>query len=253
MKAETEDRCATRQVAELRPCSALEAVRREVHDVHVGDDEQVVLSATDRAHHKYFARVKFSAFEDLQVLGFVPRGLRQEAIRSAMVEDDHEALRLARERMPKDVAPSPCHCNGHGERVASFSESLRATVRSIRRDYNPALARLLSSHYGTEFEWDSTLAASVRGWASRYVSGGATIIALVNDITIGRGARLQVDASSTSLLARHIWIHRTGTLAHNGGFLKVWASSIETFVIDWSEIVSEVAKDRSVAKWAIKN
>jgi hypothetical protein len=219
----------------------------------VEDDEQLVLSSTDRAHHKYFARVKFGAFEDLQVLGLVPRGLRQEAIRSAMLEDDKEAERLARERVPHEAPPSPCDCNGHGTRALSFSEKLRATVRSIRRDYNPALARLLSSHYGTEFAWDSTLAVSVRGWASRYVSGGATIIGLFKDITIGRGARLQVDANSTSLLARNIRIHRTGTLAHNGGYLKVWANSIETFLIDWSEVVGELATDRSVAKWATKD
>ena len=250
MKADTEERCAPRQVAELRPCSASEAVRRELHDVHVGDDEQLELSATDRAHHKYFARVKLGAFEDLQVLGLIPRGLRQDAIRTAILEDDKEAERLARERAPQQIEPHACDCNGHGARVASFSENLRATARSIRRDYNPSLARLLSSHYGTEFSWDSTLAISIRGWASRFARDSQVIVALLNDITIGPKARLQLDPKSTSLLARHIRIHRTGTLAHNGGYLRMWANSIETYLIEWQEVVTQLAAERSATIWA---
>jgi hypothetical protein len=246
MSTSSEEHPTTKQVGKLRPCTATEALRRDLIDLQLDDDEELVLSTIDRAHQKYFARIKFSSFEDLQVLGLVPRGLRQEAVRKAIAADDEEALRLAQERVRRDIAP-PCHCDHHGQRTGSFSEGLRGAFRAIRRDYNPALARVLSSHYGAEFAWDSTLAISVRGWTSRFVKDAHVTVALLRDITIGRNARLEVDATSIALLARHIRIHRTGTLSHRGGYLRIWANSIETYLLELSEVV-----DAESTIWSIK-
>jgi hypothetical protein len=96
---------------------------------------------------------------------------------------------------------------------------------------------VLSNHYGTELEWDSHLAISVRGWASRFSKEALVTVALFRDIQIGRNARLDVDASSIELLARHIRIHRSGTLSHHGGYLRIWANSIETYLLEVSDIV----------------
>lgn len=248
MNTSTDERSTTRHLAELRPCTATEALRRDVIDLQVDDDEEVVLSSSDRAHHQYFARVKLGSFEDLQVLGLIPRGLRQEAIRMAIAADDEEALRLAEERARRDISPAPCHCENQNERTRSFSESLRASFRVVRRDYNPALARVLSNHYGIELRWDSTLAISVRGWSSRFSKGALVTVALFRDITIGRNARLEVDASSVELLARYIRIHRTGTLSHRGGYLRIWANSIETYLLELADVVTAESMI-----WAVKH
>jgi hypothetical protein len=248
MNTGMEERKLTRQIAEIRPCTAADALQRDAIDLQVCDDEELELSPNDRAHHKYFARVKLGAFEDLHLLGLVPRGLRYEAIRTAIVTDDKAALQLAEARVRQNAAHSTCHCDNNDRRTESFSESLRSTVRAIRRDYNPALAHLLSSHYGTEFSWDSTLAISVRGWTSRFVNHALVTVSLFRDITIGRNARLEVDATAIELLARHIWIHRTGTLSHRGGYLRVWANSIQNY-LEFSEAVVTELTDSPI--WAI--
>jgi hypothetical protein len=233
----TDDCHNPKRVAELKPCSATEALRRDAVDLQVDDDEQLVLSPTDRSHHSYFARIRLQAFDDLQVLGLVPRGLRQEAIRTAIAADDEAVQRLAEERVRRGDAAAPCGCSQSGGRSLSFSASLRASYQALRRDYNPALARVLSNHYGTELAWDSHLAISVRGWTSRFSKEALVTVALFRDIQIGRNARLDVEASSVELLARNIRIHRSGTLSHHGGYLRIWANSIETYLLEVSDIV----------------
>jgi len=246
MNISTDDCQTPKRVAELKPCSATEALRRDVVDLHVDDDDQLVLSPTERTHHPYFSRIRLEAFEDLQVLGLVPRGLRQEAVRSAIASDDEAVLRLAEERARRGEAAAPCRCSHPSARSGSFSDDLRTSYQAIRRDYNPALARVLSNHYGTELKWDSNLAISVRGWASRFSKQALVTIALFRDIQIGRNARLEVEASSVELLARNIRIHRSGTLSHHGAYLRVWANSIESYLLEMSDTVKA-----EKAIWAI--
>jgi hypothetical protein len=103
--------------------------------------------------------------------------------------------------------------------------SLRTSYNSIRNRHNPALSKLLAEHYRTHIAWDSPVASIVRKWAD---SVKAVIgIALLQDIIINKDSTLWIDGNVKSLLARNIVIHRTGRLVSGGGYLKIWANSIE--------------------------
>jgi hypothetical protein len=233
--------------AELMPCTARQALQREPVDLEVRDGEEVFLSPLRRGHHKYFAKVRVAAFEDLQVLGLVPRRLREQAVRAAIASDDQDALRLAQERVARGTAPAAaCSCESGHHHPPSFSRDLKSTYRDIREDYHPALSRILSEHFGTEFAWDSTLAGSVGGWVRRLTARDLIVTTLIaKDITIGRRATLVLHERSTVLLARAVRIHRTGRLVHRGGFLRIWASSIDSF-LDFVDVISQ---NPSVVPW----
>jgi hypothetical protein len=55
-----------------------------------------------------FAKVRLRNFEDLQLLGFVPRKLAEDKIRSALRADDDEVYRIA---SASTSAPSSSHCD----------------------------------------------------------------------------------------------------------------------------------------------
>jgi hypothetical protein len=238
------EQSGTRGLADLAACSASEALHREVVGLEVEDDEELELSPARRGHEKYFARIRLESFEDLQVLGLVPRRLKQQQVLDAIAEDDEQAFNLGSERMRKGQAAvaAPCNCHGDAHSAPTFAEELRDSVRHVRQSYNPALARVLSNHFGVEFRWDSMLAKSVRGWVRRYHPGIDIIAHLFEDITIGKNAKLVLTQASTSLLARAIRIHQTGKLVHSGGYLRIWANSIERFedfpgVITWKHFI----------------
>jgi hypothetical protein len=76
----------------------------------------------------------------------------------------------------------------------------------------------------------------VKGWLDRIERVAfdvPTLISLFQDIRIGRNSRLVLDPDAVNLYARGIYIHRTGSLIHRGGYLRIWASQITSY-LDWT-------------------
>ncbi|HEV7376232.1 MAG TPA: hypothetical protein VGN95_16055 [Pyrinomonadaceae bacterium] len=120
-------------------------------------------------------------------------------------------------------------------KVVSAKEALRQNLRALEV---PTGADVLFSPYEREFAgyfarvWDSPVAGIVKQW-TQYVDlaqRAAISIALLSDITINRGAILRVDQSTKALLVGTIWIHRTGRLVYDGGYIKIWARAIENLI-----------------------
>jgi hypothetical protein len=207
--------------------SPREALARELKPLAVAAGADVVFSPYEREYEDYFARVSVSTFDDLKTLGFVPSGIAEEKVRRAIATDDEETYKLAHTRVANAPAQShECECqtaarNGSGS-------PLRQQYEGLRKAHNPALARVLSDHLQTKVDWDSPIASIVRGWVRYTEVAKASVIgiAIVNDITIDRGAILRVDQSSKALYAGTIWIHATGRLVYDGGYLKIWARAI---------------------------
>ena len=219
--------------------TAEEALRQEPEDLFIEDGAEVTISPDHREYSRYFSRVKAKSIRDLQTLGLVPRGVRDEQLREAIVKDDAVAFQTARELVARS-ASIDCECT-HSKATAAkpYRDQLASTYSSVRKAYNPALAELLSQHYKTEFRWDSINLQSVHGWvsrASRLAAEGVLIVSLFKDIRIGRGAKLVLDPTCNTLYARGLYIHQTGTLVHRGPYLRIWATSIERYV-DWGSVV----------------
>ena len=237
----TEEPSDTRARPE-RPAATItpeDAVRRDVADIVVSEDEETALTPKRREFAKHFARVRLRRFSDLQALGLVPRQVEEQAIRAAIAADDEDALRLAKELVVRrPVEARPCECHSHGAAgPVRFDRDLKSHYLQVRHSYHPALAKQLSGRYGTSFAYDSVFAGTVRQWTRRLEARAVIEVAVVQDITIGRGATLVLSSDTSVLLARSIRIHRSGKLIHRGGFLRVWATSITSFLLELSDVV----------------
>lgn len=214
-------------VKEIILVSPKEAIRREARTIEVEENTEFLLSPENRELASYFSRVEIKSYKDLQILGFVPRGLAEEKVRNAIAADDNEVYKIAIS-LPYEPARN-CNCKGHSsEATMSWGKNLRATYNSIRKKHNPALANLLSDYYGKQIEWDSPLPTIIRNWHDRI--NRVIITAMFNDIIIHRNATLLVAPSIKVKLANNIWIHRVGgQLAYQGSYLRIWATSINSF------------------------
>jgi len=229
---------------EVAVMSAKEALRREPKDLEVSAGSTVTLSPDDREYAEHFARVEIKSFDDLQLLGLVPRGLSEDKVRRAIDEDDAEALRMAHNALAQPQAGGGgCGCGGgHAREADAGRGDLRQHYDRARRRFNPALSRILSEHLRTQVAWDSPTAVVIKNWARRARASGnysssssaeavpsfnfAILQFALRDVIINRGATLHVESSVQSFLARNILIHRTGRLVHGGGYLKIWAAVV---------------------------
>jgi len=229
MNTDTDRNSREEACPEIRLLNAKDALRLELRPIEVPENAELLLSPGNPEYANSFIRVRLKSYEDLQTLGFVPRKLAEDKVRQAMAADDAEMYDLA----GKMFRQSPCEC-GCSKRTMDVSQSRGSPIRMIynrmRKRHNPALSRVLSDHYGTKISWDTPVPAIVRKWVEfLLLRPEEIIIALLGDITIHRNATLAVAASSKSLLARNIWIHKTGRLVGQGSYLKVWANSINRF------------------------
>lgn len=204
-----------------------EALAREPRPIEVPDGETFELSPRSRDGAAFVQQVKLQSFADLQALGLVPRRLAEDKVRQAVKADDDLAFQMSLQRQPA-AAEAPCGCGGHSA-PARPGAGLRGTYESIRRGLHPALAAVMSDHLGTQVAWDSPAVSIVRRWLQTAAVSKALLVALAEDITINRNATLVVDPSLRNLLARHIYIHTTGQMVYGGGYLKVFANSIQAF------------------------
>lgn len=219
---------STEAYEQTKQCSAKEALKHDLRSIDVPEDTTVLLSPTSRDFADCFLRVHLRSYEDLQTLGFVPRGLSEENVRKAIAGDDDETYKMAQTTFCQ--VRHDCDCSEHRGHTANphRNKTLRSTYTAIRKSHNPNLARLLSDHYGTRMPWDSPIAGIVAKWTGyiEIVLDPLILVLFAQDITINRNATLAVDANAKSLMARDIKIHNTGKLVHQGGYLKVWANSI---------------------------
>jgi hypothetical protein len=217
---------------ELKVVSAKEALRQNLRALEVPAGADVLFSPYEREFAGYFARVEVKNFDDLKTLGFVPRGLVEDKVRCVVVVSNRAAYKVAHTMLSNDpVRGHGCDCQQPQTAKAPRSD-LRQRYESARKRFNPALSRLLSEHLQARVDWDSPVAGIVKRW-TQYVDlaqRAAISIALLSDITINRGAILRVDQSTKALLVGTIWIHRTGRLVYDGGYIKIWARAIENLI-----------------------
>lgn len=219
---------------EVKLCTAKEALRHEVRQLVVLENAELRFSPSHPELADYFVRVHLKAYDDLQLLGYVPRKLSEEKVRQAITADNDEAYKLA-SSMAAQLSPHDCDCqNQSAHSSKSFTGTLRATYNRNRNTHNPALGRLLSDHLGAHIPWDDPVASITRKWVVRLDDRSflekPILVALTEDIKINRNASLLVDPGLHSLLAHDIQIHRRGRLVLQGSYIKIWASSISSFL-----------------------
>ncbi len=226
---------------EVRLLTAKDALRLELRPIEVPENAEILLSPANPEYASCFARVRLKSYEDLQTLGFVPRRLAEEKVRQAMAADDGEVYDLAGKMLRQ--SSGECGCSKGAAHVTVLRGSpIRSVYNNIRKRHNPALARVLADHYGTQMAWDTPVPAIVRKWVVAVRLNPEIIIALLGDITIHKNATLAVAASSKSLMAWNIWIHTTGRLVQQSSYLKIWANSINRFTNFLSPAVIDAAK-----------
>jgi hypothetical protein len=212
-------------------CSASEVLRRPTRDVVVPEDQEVRFSPSNPEMAVHFSRVLLRNFEELQLLGFVPRKLAEEKVRHAMEEDDREAYRLAASHITARPQGA-CECEDGGG-ASTWAADFRRVYRQVRQAHTPAIARVLSDHYGTSIAFDDPQPRILTRWV-QHVSDKVfferpILVAALMDITINRRSTLRVEPQLKSLNANNIWIHREGTLRQEGGNLRIWAHNISRF------------------------
>lgn len=226
---------------DIPTCSVKEVLSRSTDNLVVPDGQTIEFTPSNRELSQHFARVRLTAFEDLQLLGFVPRGLREEDVRKAIASDDDQAYRMAAASI--STLTHDCTCSPRHDTVA---DRLVAAHRQARRSNNPALARLLSDHYRADIAFHDPLPVLTRNWISyfdtkRHFDAGI-VISLLTDVTIHRNAVLATDRTVKTLLARNIWIHRSGQLLQRGSYMRIWAHTISRF-LDFEDILTTLSVD----------
>lgn len=227
-----------KDVEELRLLSPRELVKQEFRHLEVKEGETLLLSPSNREFASTMARVPIRSFEDLQLLGLAPKRLTEDKVRHAIAADDAEVYQLA----TRDLKVSSQGCGCSGETHRSPGSAIRSAYNGLRNRHNPALSRLLSDLYQTDVAWDSPVSSVTRKWVGSLRLSPIIIAHLFGDIVIHRNATLSVAASSKSLLAWNIYIHKTGKLVSQGGYLKIWANSMRLYTDFLSANLVEAAR-----------
>lgn len=214
-----------------------EALSQKPKKIDVPEGTELFLSPDEEEYKDSFSRIHIKSFEDLQLVGYVRRGLSGEKVLAAIQSDDAEAYKLAASQ--PQAAAHDCGCHGHAAQANTFASTFKRSYTNVRKRHNPMLSRVLSDHLGSQIGWDSAVASNVRKW-SQYIEVNSIIViaALFEDITINRNSTLRVDAAAKSLFAHNIWIHRTGRLVHEGSYLKIWANSLNRFSTAFVDIAT---------------
>lgn len=137
-----------------QPMRPRDLMAHEPEDLELAEDQTLDLaSAPDR---RFIFPVVIQGFEDLQVLGAVPRDLDESAVRQAIEEDDDRVLRIAESATAHGRAGRGCGCGSSESQ--ELHESIGSRYRSMRTRYNPGLAKLLSERLDTRVGVDSPTA-----------------------------------------------------------------------------------------------
>ncbi len=153
-----------------------EFVRVEPESLVVQQGTVLVLEPTNPDQSKYFATVALRTYEDLQTMGFMPRGIELERMKVAIQDDDDGTRREVELR--------------RNATEIYQRTGMRQQYNQSRREYHPALSRVLADHYGVSIAADSTSARTVWNWA-KYIDvkkGGLIWANILQDITIHQDA-----------------------------------------------------------------
>jgi hypothetical protein len=215
-----------------RTVGARELLASTAVDLVVEDGREV--SILDREYQHYLYNVRIESFSDLQLLGFVPRGIAEDAMRKAIQSDDERALAIAEQRYAQSSGCGCCSCNGHSQDAHAMASthvrpaSLQTHLQMARRETQTQLTALLSEHLRTKLDpggpyvrWTQTF---VEAFDRRMLRD--FIALLFQDIYIGAKSTLKLPATKKSLYARNIVIHQTGRLEAGAAYTKIWANSI---------------------------
>jgi hypothetical protein len=145
---------------QIKRCSAKEALRHDLRKIVVPEGKTVLVSPKSPEFTGHFVEVPLTSFDDLQTLGFVPRGIAQETLRKAIVEDDNDGYRMAQAMFsqgrhecvcgePGSTRGAAYHTSHHSNMLDS-PNTLRGTYNSVRRR-NTAM-RLRSSRSSIAFQ-----------------------------------------------------------------------------------------------------
>jgi hypothetical protein len=225
--------------AENDRVAPLDALRGFKEDIDVPESATVRLGGEDRAFSRHLRLINVASYDDLRLLGLVPRDHDEAKVRSAIAEDDEIAVRIALDRV------DPCDCARHDEssRRRSASEVFTAAFNRVRALNHPSLSHLLSAGHSKRFPLD-TQAGLTRMWVSRLDEGmlRAGLLALMaQDITIRKDARLFTPTKLKVMFANNIFIHKSGSLISQGNYLSIQCNSIQRFSI-FSQWVTEIVK-----------
>lgn len=229
-----------------------EALNQKPKRIEVPEEMELYLSPDEEEYSDSFSRIHIKTFEELQLIGYVPRGLSRDKVRAAIQTDDAEAYKLAVSQPTAAGHDFGCGCQGHGTQANTFASTFKRSYTNVRKHHHPTLSKMLSDHLGSAIAWDSPVASNVRKW-SQYIEARSIIViaALFEDITINRNATLHVDAATKSLFAHNIWIHRSGRLVHKGSYLKIWANSLNRFSLSTVDIATLEAARLVSPTWKI--
>ena len=89
---------------EIKLCTAKDVLKREASRIEVPENAEMLLSPTNREFASYFSQVEIKSYEDLQLLGFVPRRLSEEKVRQVITADDDEVYKVAYSSMSQETA-----------------------------------------------------------------------------------------------------------------------------------------------------
>jgi hypothetical protein len=199
------------------------------------------VSIGDRGFEQHVFRVKIDTYSDLQLLGFVPRGLAEETVRKAIRADDERASTLAEQNFSQSISSGCCECSCQGTDAAHQAQnaaptatttsrraSMKSSFKAIRKDIQQNLANVLSDHLRNRLDPHGPVVRGAYGAVFALDSRAIqSLISLIfQDISIGANAVLQLPATQKSLYARNITIHPTGKLATGAAYTKIWANSI---------------------------
>lgn len=236
-------------LSNVRQLAAKDVLRLELRPIEVPENQTFVFSPANHDYASCFARVRLRSYEDLRILGFIPRKLAEEKIRQAIAADDAEAFDLAG-KMLRDSG-GDCGCMEKGARESTKQASpIRPKYNSIRKRHNPALARLVGDHYGVQMAWDEPLVAILRHSLLALAIGPEILTAVSGDIIIHRNATFAVSRASRLVMARNIWINKSGQFVSQSSYLRIWANSINC-VLDFLDpnIVIEGRKTVPIWQW----
>lgn len=216
-----------------------QALRGEIQTLRIEPDQNFEIGPDS----SYGRTVRLESFQDLQGLGFVPRAAKEDAVASAIRQDDKSVFDFVMAHPGEQ--PSHCECSdGPASRAAT---PLRTQFDRVRPSFNPALASVIADAAGVALEWDSPVVGLVR---RRYLDLASKIpigLVLFKDIVITRRATLTIAPKSKVLLANNIYIHDTGRLVTHGGYLRIWANSITR----WEDRIIDVQMPH--VPWALGN
>jgi hypothetical protein len=231
--------------------SASEALRRKTVSIVLEENGEATLSPESEKYSRSFARVRLESFADLQTLGLVPRKIQEQTLRRAIQADDAAAYELVT-RHANAHEDQGCGCSGAVEQAKRppsawrSAQGMRQKYTQLRRFNHPALARTLSEHYRAEMAWDDPIAALVHRWVEKFDRGvyatNFVAIALLNDITIHRGATLSLDSDMTALYANDVRIHRAARLVQRASYMKIWAASVRSFLLSVDDVAVIASK-----------